>query len=367
MGKMCNRYIRSVQYSVKMKVGLLGIEGHFSKDFGYGIERYMYELYHSMREIENRDFSISKVELKKLPIIGSGLSFDFISRYKNFSEFDILHNLMPLKFSKPKKLRKNVLITTAHDFQPILYPELMFENKPRFKDKLWLDLVINPGLKSILESDYISVNSTQTKEEAIKLGFDKSRIFVINLGIDKRFMQPIKAKKSKNKFIVGYIGAMRKRKNLEFGIKAANIIKNNDIIFDIWGKKEFEYEYLASISKNKNINFGGFAPEKNLINIYNSFGAFIFPSYHEGEGLPILEAQSRGLPVIIYKYGKIPKEVRKYCFEAESPEHMAQIIEDLEENGYNEKLQKEATVYARSFTWEKTAKETLEAYKRVLK
>ena len=349
-----------------MRIGLLGVEGHFSKDSGFGIERYMYELYHSMKTIKNRDFSVSKVEIKKLPIIGSGLSFDLISRYRDFSEFDILHNLMPLKFSKPKALRKNILITTAHDFQPILYPELMFESKPRFKDKLWLELVIKPGLESTLESNYISANSTQTMEEAIKLGFNKSRIFVINHGIDKRFMQPIKAKTNKDKFIVGYIGAMRKRKNLGFGIKAANTIKNKNIIFDIWGKKEFEYEYLADISKNKNINFNGFAPEKSLINIYDSFDAFIFPSYHEGEGLPILEAQSRGLPVIIYKNGKIPKEVRKYCFEAESPEHMAQIIENIKENGYNEKLRKKATAYARSFTWEKTARETLKVYNKII-
>ncbi len=350
-----------------MRVGLLGVEGHFSKDSGFGIERYMYELYYNIKSMKSRDFSVSKVELKKLPIIGSGLSFDLVSRYKDFSEFDILHNLMSLKFSKPKMLRKNILITTAHDFQPILYPEFMFEGKPRFKDRLWLNLVIKPGLESTLKSDYISANSSQTKEEAVKLGFDKNRIFIVNHGIDKRFMQSIKAKKNRYRFIVGYIGAMRKRKNLEFGIKAANIIKNsNNIIFDIWGKKEFEYGHLANIYKNKNINFKGFAPESDLINIYDSFNAFIFPSYHEGEGLPILEAQARGLPVIIYKYGKIPKEVRKYCFEAESPEHMAQIIENLKENGYDKKLRKKATEYARSFTWKRCAKETLEVYKKVL-
>ena len=46
---------------------------------------------------------------------------------------------------------------------------------------------------------------------------------------------------------------------------------------------------------------------------------------------------------------------------------MAQIIKDIKENGYNEKLRKKATEYARSFTWEKTAKETLEVYGKVLK
>ena len=50
----------------------------------------------------------------------------------------------------------------------------------------------------------------------------------------------------------------------------------------------------------------GLALEERLIGIYDSFDVFAFPSLYEGFGLPILEAQSRGLPVIIYKYGKIP-------------------------------------------------------------
>ena len=111
----------------------------------------------------------------------------------------------------------------------------------------------------------------------------------------------------------------------------------------------------------------GFAPEDRLVSIYDSFDVFVFPSHYEGFGIPIIEAQARGLPVIIYKYGKIPKEVRRYCIEAESPEHMAQIIENLKENGYNEKLRKKATEYARGFTWERTAKATIDTYKMVLK
>ena len=111
----------------------------------------------------------------------------------------------------------------------------------------------------------------------------------------------------------------------------------------------------------------GFVPEEKIVEIYDPSDVFMFPSLYDSFGLPILEAQSRGLPVIIYKYGKIPKEVRRYCFEAESPEHMAQIIEQLKANGYNEKERKKAMDYARSFTWEMTARETLEVYKKVLK
>ena len=107
--------------------------------------------------------------------------------------------------------------------------------------------------------------------------------------------------------------------------------------------------------------------EDSKLKTYDGFDAFAFPSLYEGLGHPILEAQSRGIPVIIYKYGKIPKEVRKYCIEAESSEHMVQIIENIKENGYNEKLRKKATEYARSFTWERCARETLTAYRSVLR
>ena len=136
----------------------------------------------------------------------------------------------------------------------------------------------------------------------------------------------------------------------------------------VYGKFGYNRDKIIEIAKeDKRIKFLGFAPEDKLVSIYDSFDALVFPSYYEGFGIPIIEAQARGLPVIIYKYGKIPKEVRKYCFEAESPEHMAQIIEDLKENGYNEKLRRKAMGYARSFTWEKCAYNTIIVYKQVLK
>ena len=345
-----------------MKVALLGLKGAFAPDTGGGTERYMFELYKSLIKISN---NIEKVEFKPIKFIGTGISFAIKTFFADFSKYDILHNLMLIPFLGHKD-SKNVVITTAHDFQPILYPQFTFDHGATLKDRLLLRLVLYPRFKSTLGSDYLICNSTQTKEEAIGLGFKKDKIFVANLGVDKRFFKPTKLENNKNRFTVGYLGAMKKRKNLEFGIRAANLINDKGIFFDIWGKKEYEYEYLKSIGKNKNIQFRGFAPENKIVDIYDSFDVFIFPSYHEGFGMPIIEAQSRGLPVIIYKYGKIPKEVRRYCFEAESPEHMAQIIEQLKENGYSEKERKKAMEYARSFTWEKTAKETFEVYKKVL-
>ncbi len=345
-----------------MKVALLGLYGDFSTNTGNGIQRYMFEIYKNLKKMDN---NIDKIEFKKISFIGSGLSFELKTFFANLNDYDILHNLDAIPFSNPRFLRKSILITTAHDFQPLLYPEFTFEHNVSLKDRLWLEFVVKPGLHSTLASDYIIADSTQTRAEAVRLGFDPRKVFVSNLGLDYRFTEQKKTYKKNPTFTVGYIGAMRKRKNVEFAIRAFNRINDSKISFEIWGKPEFEYDYLRTIAKNRNIAFKGFAPENKIVDIYDSFDCFVFPSLHEGLGLPILEAQVRGLPVIIYKNGKIPKEVRKYCFEAESPEHMAQIIEQIKEKGYNKKLKKRAVEYARKFTWKKTAMETAKLYKKI--
>ena len=110
----------------------------------------------------------------------------------------------------------------------------------------------------------------------------------------------------------------------------------------------------------------GFAPENKIVKVYDSFDVLVHPTLYAGFELEIIEAQSRGIPVIICKFGIIPKEVRKYCFEAEDEAHAASIIEDLKENGYDKKKMNEAKEYAKRFTWSRCAKETLGVYDNIL-
>ena len=329
---------------------------------GQGIPRYVTMLYQYLEQLNKNNhtqFNIKKLSYSSLPFIGEGLSLEFKSILSNFENFDILHN--PIGFIPIHNIRNRKYIVTVHDTQQI-YPDSL-------KSKLWQMLVVKRGLNYTLKNaDFIIANSSQTKEEVIKLGFNKKKVAIANSGLDKKFIYS-KSKQviKNNKYIVGYLGAFGPNKNIKFILDTAKLlIENKKIEFNIYGNKAYWYEKFEAIA-TKNIAFKGFAPEDKIIETYDSFDAFAFPSLYEGFGLPIIEAQSRGLPVIIYKYGKIPKEVRKYCFEAESPEHMAQIIEDLKQNGYNEKLRKKATEYARSFTWEKCARDTLMVYKEVSK
>ena len=346
-----------------LRITLLSIKELEARE--QGIPRYIRELYQNLMDMQKaEDISVKKFYFPYIGGFGDALSFELGSIFNRIDDTDILH--IPAGFFIVHRLLKGAkVISTVHDTNPISASTKNFGYL--LKDRIWRYIALKRGIRYNMRiSDAIIVDSSQTRREVIDLGFDKRKVFVVNLGLDKHFLNSkIKIIKS-NRFSVGYIGSFAINKNVNFILESAKIL-NNKTNFYLWGAKTYDYLRLLENGANlKTVKFMGPAPENRILNIYDSFDVFVFPSLYEGFGLPILEAQSRGLPVIIYKYGKIPKEVRKYCFEAESPEHMAQIINDLKENGYNEKQKKKATEYARSFTWERCARETLEVYRKVL-
>ena len=324
-----------------------------------GIPRYIRGLYQNLKVMQkSNDISVKKFYFPYMRRLGDALSFEVGSVFNKVDETDIVH--IPTGFFIVHRLpKKTKVVSTVHDTNPISASASMKNLSYFLKDRLWRYIALKRGIDyNSRISDAIITDSSQTKEEVINLGFDKRKIFVVNLGLDKRFLNP-KITIANDKFNVGYIGSFATNKNVGFILESAKQLKNK-VIFSLWGAKTYDYQKLVKKSMFlKNVKFMGFASEDKIVDIYDSFNIFVFPSLYEGFGFPILEAQARGLPVIIYKYGKIPNEVRKYCFEAESPEHMSQIIENLKENGYNEKVRKKATEYARSFTWERCAKEPI--------
>ncbi|MEM0147929.1 MAG: glycosyltransferase [Candidatus Micrarchaeaceae archaeon] len=354
-----------------MKVLLICLEKEFGKNTGKGPARTSYEIYNNIKNLASNEDKIEILKIKIPKVFGSGNSFlgnilflYLKSLFITFKDYDIIYLLNYNIFIRRPTGKVISLVNDLRELN-ILEPYI----HKIFKYNKFYSYVVKNVAKLTLKSDYIIAISTQTKEELIRAGYNKKNIFVVNIGINKTFFKPKTIADTNTEFIIGYIGSFDMNKNVKFAIESIKLLNGviTNFTFNLYGNinKSF-YAQKFNYIKDKNIKFMGFAPEKKLIDIYDSFDVFVFPSLYEGFGLPIIEAQARGLPVIIYKYGKIPKEVRKYCFEAESPEHMAQIIEDLKENGYNEKLRKKATEYARSFTWEKTAKETLKIFKKVL-
>lgn len=355
-----------------MKVCILNMKGNFDKTLGTGTQRTSYELWRNIKPLSIKEgINVDRVE------IGSGgslnarkISFTMMLPFYDFSKYDIVHLLIPIPMA-PRVHGKTKILTTVNEFVILKEGSIAHQKivgKPlKGSIKTYFSSLIGKGIsKQIFDSDYISVNSTQTRHEAISLGYPGDRIFIVNHGVDERFLSPIKRKEESGIFRVGYIGALNVRKNLSFAIDAFRRIGSDKIEFEIWGKPVLEYRNLVDQAKeNKMIKFMGFAPEDRIVGIYDRFDVFVFPSLYEGFGLPIMEAQARGLPVIIFKEGRIPKEVRKYCFEAKDEEDMARIILNLSKNGYNKKIRERAIKYARGFTRRNEALQTLKVYKKI--
>ncbi|MFN3317079.1 MAG: glycosyltransferase family 4 protein, partial [Raineya sp.] len=112
-----------------------------------------------------------------------------------------------------------------------------------------------------------------------------------------------------------------------------------------------------------------FVSEVELQNLYANAWAFVFPSFYEGFGIPILEAMSHQLPVLTSQntsMQEIAETAALYVnpYEIESiAEGLKKIIEDATlRTQLNQNAQKRLSF----FSWKKTAEKTLQAYKSIL-
>lgn len=104
--------------------------------------------------------------------------------------------------------------------------------------------------------------------------------------------------------------------------------------------------------------FTGFLPEEDLVACYRSCKLFIFPSWHEGFGLPVLEAMKCGRPVIAGNKSSLPEVVGLdlALFDPHNIKAMSRkIAEVLDDEDLRSELQRHGLKQAEKFSWDDTA------------
>lgn len=131
-------------------------------------------------------------------------------------------------------------------------------------------------------------------------------------------------------------------------------------------------DFLSSISSlelEDRIRFTGYLSDQDLIALYSSCLAFIYPSIYEGFGLPPLEAMACGAPVITSDIPVLRETVgTAACLvPPASNRQLAQaIVNVLKDKSYRERLSRDGLEHSKRFSWERTAQLTLEVYKEAL-
>jgi len=321
-----------------------------------------------------KDFENNKIELKFYRTPQKKL--DLWNRFKfppiEFLGFkaDILH--CP-DYLIPPTLNKNIVLT-IHDLAFIRFPEFNFD---WFVKKYTLEVKKNAQI-----SKKIIADSKSTKNDIVKFfKIDPSRIGVVYLAADNLFKKLPEKEKDKNvlkkykinkKYILS-VGTIEPRKNFITLIKAFNLIKQKKTGTDYklviagrtgW-KSEATYLERENSPYRDNILFIGRVPDKDLVQIYNQAELFVYPSLFEGFGLPSLEAMSCGLPVIASDTSSLKEVIGNagiLVTAGDESKLKKQILHVLENEEIKEELKRKSLIQAKKFSWEETARKTLEIY-----
>ena len=107
-----------------------------------------------------------------------------------------------------------------------------------------------------------------------------------------------------------------------------------------------------------------FMPDEDLVALYNMADLFVFPSKHEGFGLPPLEAMACGAPTLGANASSLPEVIgwREALFDPHNPADMAaKISQALMDDGFRSKLKTHAAEQVKKFSWDASAVKAIAA------
>lgn len=291
----------------------------------------------------------------------------------HYTHFDLFNFTLPLS-------KKYPTVVTIHDVTPLVFPA---SYPPGIKG------MINHKLQklSLKTVSAVITDSTNSKTDIQKyLGVDPQKIKVIYLAAsseykvikDKEKLQKIEKKYNLPKQFAIYTGSVNWNKNLVNMTKAC-LNLDLDIVLvgkDFFTKDNLGHHELKSFaefeklfSSNPKVHKLGFVETEELVGILNLAEVLLLPSFYEGFGLTILEAQACGVAVITSKISSMP-EVAGGAAEYVDP-YLVEDIERgikkiLEDKEYKKKLVNLGFENIKRFSWDKTTQETINVYENVL-
>ena len=209
------------------------------------------------------------------------------------------------------------------------------------------------------------------------------RVHITYEGVDPSF-RPLDRKESARQarerygLPAGYLlslGTLEPGKNRSTLVRALRQLVDGgrDVNLAIVGQKGWgdgrELDDVRALGLQERVHFTGYVPHVDLPLLYNAASAFVFPSLHEGFGLPALEALACGTPVVTSDRSALP-EVAGGAALLVDPEDAAAIATAvariLDEPHLAARLRQAGIERAAAFTWGACAEATLNVYRHVL-
>jgi glycosyltransferase involved in cell wall biosynthesis len=267
-----------------------------------------------------------------------------------------------------------------HDLIPFIDPESYLFDLPKF---YWYYSKID----AICRADLLLANSESSRYEGIDmLGFPPSRVVTIHAAADERFtaanisLEESKALLERLRLRPGFlmhVGAVEPRKNCEGLIRAFALLpeplrqKHQLVLVGAASPdSQAALREVASAAglKPDSLALPGHVSDSELIALYSLCALFVFPSFHEGFGLPALEAMSCGAAVIGSNATGVPEVIGREdaLFDPHSDQDIANLMQRaLTDAPFLQSLKEHALRQAKRFSWDRSAKLALQAIERI--
>ncbi len=261
----------------------------------------------------------------------------------------------------------------------VTIPDMTFYLFPGMHQKikrLYFKTLIPLSLKKCCRAITISES---TKSDLLKRfpHMDPDKIAVIHLGVNLN-SPPIQAKEHLGKYGLQekkyflFVGTLEPRKNIPAILEAfhhiitENAYDKKDYKLVIMGKKGWFYREIFETVKKYHLEesviftgyLGGEAKQSLLAHAF----LFVYPSFYEGFGLPVLEAMVYGVPVITSNVSSLP-EISGDAGLLIDPHHWQEIaaamLKLLSDQELAEELSQRSLIQAQRFSWRHTAEKTL--------
>lgn len=370
----------------------IGIDARMYSTEFTGIGRYVYELVKALTALDDKNEYVlfmnepeySKFEesrrVKKVLVkarhysVREQLGYLWTLRRAKLDLMHFTHFNAPILYRKPS-------VVTIHDLTLSFFPG-------KKMNSAFYRMAYNTVLKAaVRNARKVIAVSENTKADLVEIaGTAPSKVEVVYEGVgeefgprgDQELQEDVHRKYSITRDFLLYTGVWRGHKNLVNLIRAFALLREgeegHDLQLVITGEEDPYYPEVKRTVKELGLEhhviYTGMVPEKELVALYQTATAYVFPSLYEGFGLPPLEAMRCGTPVVASKVSCIPEicgEASAIYFDPYDPEDISNSIRKvLLDESLQKDLRECGLKHSLKFSWEKMAQKTLEIYTDIL-
>jgi glycosyltransferase involved in cell wall biosynthesis len=260
-------------------------------------------------------------------------------------------------------------LVTVHDLTPLVYNDV-FLRRPASR------LLYHMALRAVRRSAHIVCDAESTKRDLVRLLHIEARcVSVIPLAPDATFLSESPYADDTNSLLspempfVLHVGGGHYNKNTDTLIRAYARLCHQDGIkeslvlvgegYDPASVLHSDREVLSRILVLHGL------PRPSLARLYRRATVFVYPSLHEGFGLPPLEAMASGVPVIVSNTSSLPEVVGDAAIlvDPHDERELARAIQlCLRDPALRAQMRQRGTNWVRSFSWCKAAQATAALY-----